>query len=351
MEFRIIGKLFGFFLVLFCCSCGVSDKIEIAFESPKATEKYFDNTPISVKLEVAGQPDSVVLVLNKEHRVSLQDNQANIPAENLLLGENVLVAQAYKKGKSSIKKYALFEVKTKTIPQKWQVKILRKIQHGKDAFTQGLFIHNGKLYETTGERGHSRLLCRDLENGKVLQTKKIDNRYFGEGATIWNNHIYYITWTSGQGFVFDADTFLQTATFQYGKYTEEGWGLTTIGEQFAMTNGTDKILFFNPQTMQLTKELSVNSNEGKWQSLNELEFDGIYLYANVWLTNKIVAINPKSGVVVAVIDCTNLVNLEENARYNPESDVLNGIAYNPETKTFYLTGKNWEHIYEVKILK
>lgn len=332
-------------------ACGVSRKVKMEFEQPVSGITYIDSQDVQVKLSIEGTVDSVILTLNNEYRTLLQKNQANFTSQQTVLGENVLVAEAYQSGKRVAKKYLLFQIITKHVPAIWKPKVLRKLKHETDAFTQGLFVHNGKLYETTGERGHSRLMVRDLEDGAVLKTVAIPARYFGEGATVWNQKIYYITWTSGEGFVFDAEHLKQEGTFKYGKYTKEGWGLATVDNNLVMSNGSEKLLFLNPETMQLYKSLSVVSNRGKQTQLNELEYDGTYLYANVWFANEITVINPTTGRVEAIIDCKDLVKLEKNAQANPDSDVLNGIAYNSETHTFYLTGKNWEHIYEVSLEK
>ncbi len=298
-----------------------------------------------------GAIDSVKVVLNNTHSLTITDKQTKITSDKPFLGENVLVGLAYKNGKVEARKYHLFSVKTNHKPAHWKPKVLKKIKHGNDEFTQGLFIHNGKLYETTGERGHSKLLKKDLTTGKILQTKKLPNSYFGEGATVIGSTIYYITWTSGQGFTFDAETFQQTGDFMYSKYTKEGWGLTTVKNSLVMSNGSEKLLFFDPITIQLQKSLSVISNKGVHKMLNELEYDGTYIYANVWQENEILVINPKSGKVEAIIDCSDLVHQEKTAHNNPLDDVLNGIAYNPKKKTFLLTGKNWNTMYEVIFIK
>lgn len=346
-----MNKLFFAFCLFAVAACGTSGKISLTFEQPIPRTQYFDDQTVEVKLNLKGKADSITLILNNSYALPLQENRVKIEAEKLLLGENILVARAYKAGKSIAKKYLLFEVATKHIPQIWKPKVLREIKHENDAFTQGLFLHNDKLYETTGERGHSRLMIRNLEDGKVLKTVKILDMYFGEGATVINNKVYYITWTSGKGFVFDAETLRELGNFHYGKYSKEGWGLTTINDKLVMSNGSDKLLFFDPETMQLGKTLSVVSNRGKQTRLNELEYDGTYIYANVWMTNEIMVISPRTGRVEAIIDCTDLVTQEKNAQKNPDSDVLNGIAYSLESKTFYLTGKNWEHTYEVTLEK
>lgn len=344
-------KLFFAFCLFYLVSCGTSGKVTLSFEQPKSDTQYFDDKDLEIKLNLQGEVDSLSLVLNNLDLIPMQENRARINAKKLLLGENILVAQAYKAGKSVAKKYLLFDVATKHVPERWKVKVLRRLKHETDAFTQGLFWHNNKLYETTGENGHSRLMIRDTKDGNILKMVKLADSYFGEGATMLKNKIYYITWNSGNGFVFDMETLQQLSTFNYSKYTKEGWGLTTINDNLVMSNGSEKLLFFRPQGMQLYKSLSVISNRGKHTELNELDYDGTYIYANVWQTNEIMVINPNSGRVEAIIDGTNLVKKEKNAQQNPHSDVLNGIAYNPVSQTFYLTGKNWEHIYEVALDK
>ncbi len=327
-------------------SCGEEKKVTLKFAQPQGSIEHTDEKPLKITLEVKGQVDSVSVVLNNEFSIRLEDYSARIHNSKLRLGENVLIAKAYKSGKQIAKKYLLFHVKTTHSPSVWKPEIIRKLKHETDAFTQGLFFHKGKLYETTGERGHSRLMIRDLKDGKILKSVKLANRYFGEGATIYGNKVHYLTWTSGEGFIFDAETLQKLATFNYARYTQEGWGLTTIANQLVMSNGTEKLLFFDAKTMQFQKTISVLSHRGKEKHLNELEYDGTFLYANVWLTNEIMVINPQSGRVEAIIDCTDLVKQE---KIKQTDNVLNGIAYNPKNQNFYLTGKNWEHIYEVRL--
>lgn len=201
--------------LLLSISCGISGKVELSFEAPQSQTKYADDKAVGVKVKTKGNVDSISLLLNNEVHISLQNNMAEIAQSQLLLGENVLVAEAYKAGKSVAKRYLLFEVKTNKAPQIWKPEILRTLKHETDAFTQGLFLHNETLYETTGERGHSRLIQRNLKDGSILQSAKLSEQYFGEGATILDNKIYYITWTAGKGFVFDAETLQQTGTFTY----------------------------------------------------------------------------------------------------------------------------------------
>ncbi|PVX52263.1 glutamine cyclotransferase [Balneicella halophila] len=346
-----MNRIFQTFCLIFLLSCGSSKDTAIEFESPKKSIQYMDNENVEVKLNVIGNVDSISLLLNNEITISVKDNSANISSDKLILGENILVAKAFKSGENIAKKYLLFEVATKHVPNIWKPKVLRKIPHDEKAFTQGLFFYNDKLYETTGERTHSRLMMINPEDGKVLNRKRLPDQYFGEGSTVWNNKIYHITWTSGKGFIFNPETLEQTGTFNYGKHSKEGWGLTTVDNNLVMSNGSDKLLFFLPKAMQFYKTLTVVGDRGNQTQLNELEYDGTYIYANVWMTNEILAISPKTGRVEAIIDCSELLALEKKAQNNPMSDVLNGIAYQPKTKTFFLTGKNWEHIYEVELKK
>lgn len=346
-----MSRVLYIFCLLWFISCGTSEKVALDFEKPQKGIEYTDEQNIEVLLNIEGDTDSVVVILNNQENIPLENNAATISADHLLLGENILVAKAYKGGKDIAKKYLLFQLKTNHTPTLWKPNVLRKIKHETDAFTQGLFVYEDKLYESTGERGHSRLMIRDMHNGEVLKETKLNGKYFGEGATVYNGQLYYITWTSGEGFIFNAETLQETAKFNYGKHTAEGWGLTTVGESLVMSNGSEKLLFFHPQTMQLYKTLTVLSDKGEQTQLNELEYDGTYLYANVWMTNEILVISPRTGRVEAIIDCSGLFVLEKRAQNNPMSDVLNGIAYRPETGTFFLTGKNWEHIYEVDLKK
>lgn len=240
------------------------------------------------------------------------------------------------------KKEAAAESKPKIT--KYSVSIVRTYPHETDAFTQGLEIRNGKLYESVGQTGKSAVRLVDIATGKAKKTEKIPAPHFGEGITIFKNKLYFLTWQSKVGFIFDPETFKQIGTWNY---PGEGWGLTHDDKYLIMSDGTNMLRFIDPETMETVRTISVNLDGGKpIGELNELEYIEGEVWANVWMTNFIVRIDPSNGKIKGIIDASPL---ESRVAGYADRDVLNGIAYDAETKKIYLTGKNWPYLFEVAI--
>lgn len=216
--------------------------------------------------------------------------------------------------------------------------------HDTEAFTQGLVIHNGQLYESTGQPGTSWIGLVDVATGKLDKKVILDNRYFGEGIDILNNKVYQLTWQEHTGFVYNLKDFKKIKEWTY---KSEGWGLTNDDSNIIMSDGTNQLHFLDTASLEIQKSISVTDEQGPVKNLNELEFIDGYVYANVWQTNLIVKIDPASGKVVGRLDLTQLY--KDARKANPRMDVLNGIAWHPETQSFLVTGKHWPHIYILKI--
>ena len=224
--------------------------------------------------------------------------------------------------------------------------IIKSYPHDTNAFTQGLLFYNDRLYESTGLRGESDLREVILESGQVNRILELEAKYFAEGLARVGDKLYQITWQAGDAFVYDLATFGIEDRF---RYEGEGWGLCYDGSSLFMTDGSDKLYQRNPDTFEITKTLMVSLNEQAVSNLNELECVGDHIYANIWLTDMIVKIDKKTGRVVTEIDASKLLSDEEEAVLDPNA-VLNGIAYNKESQTFYLTGKLWPKLFEVRFI-
>ena len=224
-------------------------------------------------------------------------------------------------------------------------KTINVFPHNDAAFTQGLFISDGSLYESTGKYGESRLLKTNLETGEAVQTLALSHQVFGEGSTLLNGKIYVLTWRSGAGLVVDSKSFKAEQTF---KYDGEGWGLTHDGERLIMSDGTATLRFLDPEDFSQTGKLSVTYNGNPVQKLNELEFINGEIFANIWQSDAIVRIDPVSGKVVGVIDMRGI--LSEEDRIDGKTNVLNGIAYDAASGRLFVTGKNWPKLFEVEII-
>lgn len=217
--------------------------------------------------------------------------------------------------------------------------------HDTKAFTEGLVIHNGKLFESTGQE-QSWIGIVDINTGQPDKKVVLDNAYFGEGITILNNKVYQLTWQTKVGFIYDLDTFKKLGEFSY---ETEGWGLTHDGKNLIMSDGSDKLIYLDTVTLKPVKTLKVTDEYGPVKMLNELEYVEGVIFANVWETNLIVKIDPATGKVVGRLDLAAL-SRDAKMRY-PQAEVLNGIAYHPTTKLLLVTGKNWPLIYVLQLNK
>ncbi|MBK5278876.1 MAG: glutaminyl-peptide cyclotransferase [Bacteroidia bacterium] len=209
------------------------------------------------------------------------------------------------------------------------------LPHDTKAFTEGLIIHNGKVFESTGGE-NSWIAEVDVESG--IQNKKVqlDKSYFGEGITILNNKIYQLTWKNKIGFVYDLATYTKIDEFSYER---EGWGITHNNHELIVSDGTETLYFLDTAEFSITRKLVVKENGIKTTNLNELEYIEEYIFANQWETNYILKIDPEDGTVVGKFD---LSEFTKKAKWMyPQSDVLNGIAYNSKTKDILVTGKYW----------
>jgi len=224
-----------------------------------------------------------------------------------------------------------------------RVQVIRKYPHATDAFTQGLIWHQGVMYESTGQYGQSSLRKVQLEDGKVLAQRKLESSFFGEGLARVDDRLIQLTWRSGLAFVSDLANLEKRATLSY---SGEGWGLCYDGTALVMSDGSSMLEFRDPESMELLGEMSVLKNGHPVRKLNELECVGSDIYANVWQRAEILRIDRKSGRVTATIDASGLLSRVEARR----ADVLNGIAYRPESNTFLLTGKLWPHVFEVELV-
>jgi glutaminyl-peptide cyclotransferase len=222
--------------------------------------------------------------------------------------------------------------------------IFKIFPHDTEAFTQGLVVANGKLIESTGQYGSS--WVAEVEIGSGQQNKKVmlDKKYFGEGITVLNNKVYQLTWKNKTGFIYDFKTYSQLGEFTYD---HEGWGITHNNEHLIVSDGSDKLYFWDTLTLETKKVLKVTENGKPVNQLNELEYIEGYIYANQWQTNYIIKINPADGVVAGRLDLSKVA--EAVYPGNPNADVLNGIAYEPRSKMILVTGKLWPAMVAIKL--
>lgn len=222
--------------------------------------------------------------------------------------------------------------------------VLKIYPHDTTSFTEGLFWLNNELYESTGLEENSYLLRAKLETGKAIQKIKLDDMYFGEGISMINNKIYMLTYQQHKVLVFD----MNFKKIQEFDWPYEGWGMTTDGKQLIMDTGGSNIYFINPETFKIERTLGVSNNNGYVDSINELEYVDGYIYGNIWQTNSIIKINPKTGIVEAMADLTDIFPKNNLTTPVKAGQCLNGIAYDAAKGSFYITGKYWPNVFEVK---
>ncbi len=265
----------------------------------------------------------------------------NFDLKNQKLGFQNIKALIYF-DKDTVSNYSKVEIVSNMQPKLLKYKIVNTFPHDTASFTEGLEFYKGILYEGTGLRGKSKLLKTDYKTGKILQSLPIENQYFGEGITFINGKILQLTWEEKTGLIYDANTMKFEKTFTYDKPIE-GWGMTNDGKTIYRSDGTEKIWTMNPENLKLIDFVNVYSGSSKIPKINELEFINGKIYANIWQKDAVAVVNPKNGVVEEIIDFAGLRKL---LKYK-NAEVLNGIAYNLATKTIFVTGKNWDKMFEV----
>jgi len=284
--------------------------------------------------------DSVAYTLNGK---KISDNQ-NL--NTFKLGKQTINATVFFGGKTQNTSTSI-TILNSELPKVFTFKIINEYPHDITSYTQGLEFYNGELYESTGQYGESKLRKVEYKTGKVLKNVDLAKEYFGEGLTILNNNIYQLTWQSNTGFVYDLETLNKKSSFNYGK-SKEGWGFCNDGKQLYKSDGTDKIWILNPETLTEQEYIQTYTNKGKIVGMNELEWVNDKIYANRYQLDGVAIINPQNGAIEGVIDFRSL---KKKVTQHQGLDVLNGIAYNPETKTLFVTGKRWDKLFEVEVIE
>jgi glutamine cyclotransferase len=264
------------------------------------------------------------------------------------VGKHIVKISAIKTDGVSGDNYEDIFVTSDIKPVNYSYQIVSVYPHDTSHFTQGLEFHNNLLYEGTGQEGSSAIYQIDLTTGKKIKEFNLEKQYFGEGITILNNKIYELTYKNQIGFVYDLSTFKVLNTWKYK--SKEGWGLTNDGHSLIMSDGTENIYFINPDTFQEIKKIQVCNDNAIVKNINELEYIKGEIWANIWTTDIIVIIDPKTGKITGEINLAGLSGTILQSQ-REQIDVLNGIAWNPITDKIYLTGKLWPKMFEIKTIK
>lgn len=346
---KIYNLLVTTFLAVNIVSCG---------DGPRDRESYFsfDESNIKSLYQATDKVDftllnnnnktidSVVYFANNERISSVKGNgKFTLDLNGKKLGYQNIKALVYFEG-DTVSTNTRVEVASGITLKSLNYTLINTYDHDVNAFTEGYEFYRDTLVESTGQEGNSYFAKVDYRTGKPYKKISLDQQYFGEGITILNNKIYQLTWKNAEGFIYDANTLKKIKTFQYDKQVE-GWGMTNDGKKIYHSDGTEKIWTMDSETQKLTDYMNVYTNDGKVKSINELEWINGKIYGNIWQKDLIAVINPQTGAVESVLDLTAL-----RAKVtNKEAEVLNGIAYNKKTNTIFVTGKNWNKSFEIKV--
>ena len=323
--------------------CGNSSKpIKHFLIQTNANKNVISNTD-TLKLSLSNPSnkkiDSVNYVMNNSPVADI------FSLQNSSLGEKMIKAEVFYDGKKEVALQKVIVVNGST-PKLYNYELLNTYPHDITSYTQGLEFYKGILYESTGQYGESKLRALDYKNDAILNNVNLSRSYFGEGLTVLNDKIYQLTWKEGRGLIYDVNTFETLGSFNYGQ-SKEGWGLCNDGRQLYKTDGSENIWILNAETLEEERFVQAYTNKGRLTNLNELEWVEGKIYANRYQKNGVAIINPINGAIEAVLDFKDLKNKVTN---HPGLDVLNGMAYNPDTKTLFVTGKRWDKLFEVRII-
>lgn len=332
-----------------------TDKTTFQFDSSKLNQTYDLNqsVPLQIKNVEGVIIDSVVYYANSKRIGSALKNEVfNFALESERYGPKKLTAEIFADGDSNAAQLKI-DVYPQDTPKVLSFDIVNEYPHDQKAYTQGLEFYGDVLIESTGNgasektgnKGVSSIRKVDPKTGKVLQIVTLDDVYFGEGATVLNDEIYQLTWQHNEGYVYDVNTLEKKRTFKYFQ-NMQGWGLVTDGEQLYMTGGDPNIYKVNPTDFSMIDYVTVATNSSIIPAINEMEWVNGKIFANVYTQDAIAIIDPKTGAVEGVL---NLSSLKDKVAHHDDLDVLNGIAYNKKSDTFYVTGKNWGTMFEIRI--
>lgn len=341
-------------------SCGNDKKnenssISIDLSQLKQTYSLKEHITLQLKSDTNSGMDSVQYYLNDKKVGSVKANGVfTYNLSNEKHGLQTIKAVAYSKG-SNEETITNINILSKVEPPIYTYTIINTYPHDIKAYTQGLEFYGDVLIESTGNgegigtgtKGKSSVRKVNPLTGEVLKINELDDAIFGEGATVVNNKIYQLTWKNNQAFVYNLETLEKEQTLPYFRNLD-GWGLTNDGANLYMTDGSDRVYKVNPKDFSLVDYFVVSTNRGTVASVNELEWVNGEIYANFYGQDAIGIFSPVDGTVNGVVD---LSDLKSKVTAHPDLDVLNGIAYNKKSNTFFVTGKNWDKMFEIKINK
>lgn len=308
---------------------------------PQKKEYHLNDT---VQLSVSDNDfgEAVASVSYKINGEELTSMEGSYLLKNIKLGKQIIEIEVVTESGKEYTFQKELTILADKAPKLYTYRIINQYDHDKTAYTQGLEFVGDTLIESTGQYGKSTLRKWNVFTGQQYKKISLASQYFGEGVTVFDNKILQLTWQENLGIVYDLDL-NQQQTFAYGK-SKEGWGLCYDGKKIYKSDGTEKIWILNPNTYQEEDFIQISTDKSLFSNANELEWVNGKIYANTYQKDGIMIINPQNGAIEGIVD---MRGLKEKVEQIPELDVLNGIAYHHNRKTFFITGKNWNKIFEV----
>lgn len=341
-RFKYLTIIFLSAILMSCGSNSGHKKSDFTIKTNAVKGNIANSETLQLSLENKKKHviDSISYLLN-----GIEINE-NFALKDFKLGKQTIEATVYFDGEKQTTTSTV-TILNNELPKVYTYKIINEYPHDITSYTQGLEFHNDTLFESTGQLKESKLRKLDYKTGEILKSISLADEYFGEGLTILNNKVYQLTWQKGTGFVYDVNTFEKLSSFRYGN-SKEGWGLCNYNNTIYKSDGTEKIWLLNSETLAEQEYIQVYTNKGKIVGINEMEWIDGKIYANRYQKDGVAIINPKNGAVIGVVDFKPLKKL---VKQHEGLDVLNGIAYNPKTKTIFVTGKRWDKLFEVEIVE
>jgi glutamine cyclotransferase len=321
----------------------------IRLVSPEENASFRLKEPVKVAMELRDKdnlPDSVVISFDGKVVAALKSAPWDYiipPVINVTTGRKSLKVTAYRGNKAQNPVTRFIVILSDITPRRSGYKVVHVYPHDSEAFTQGLVYDKGIMFEGTGQKSGSSLREVELQTGKVIRQHNLDASLFGEGITLYRDRIYQVTWENKVGFIYDKATFNVINKIYY---STQGWGLTTVNDRLVMSDGSNILAFYEPDMFTMVSRIEVYDNEKKVDSINELEYINGEIWANIWMSDLIARIDPVSGKVLSYIDLKGIL---PEADKTPETDVLNGIAYDKEGNRIFVTGKNWPRLFEIRL--
>ena len=337
---KVFISLLAVFLFL---SCGSTKDPIIKIKTGQKANKANAGSQLQLSVNSSLENFKVKFFLNDQPISSNHQFSDTDP-----LGEYKIKAVLTQEDKS-FERTTIFTLLASKAPKLFTYEVINTYPHDITAYTQGLEFDGDLLYESTGLNGKSSLRKVDYRNGEILKNKPLDKSFFGEGLTILENRIIQLTWKSQKGFVYDKTSLNIEKSFPYQE-SKEGWGLCNDGNKLYKSDGSERIWQINSNNFIEENSIQVMTNKLAIKNLNELEWVDGKIFANTYQFQKdvVVIINPENGAVEGVVDFSGL---KEKTNQHPQLNVFNGIAYHKKRKTFFVTGKNWDKLFEVKIIE